>query len=150
MRRARRRQRHVHRSTDCGSLARQGSNHRLPWRDFLYRGGISASRGQTRNHGCRTLKDKTIWEEAMSKKFATLMTLAITALVAAMSLAHADALDEIKKSGKIRIAIDLGVPPYGMTDDKLQPTGSDIETAKLLAKDWGLQFEHVPTTGASR
>ena len=37
-----------------------------------------------------------------------------------------------------------------MTDDKMQPTGSDIETAKLLAKDWGLQFEHVPTTGASR
>ena len=37
-----------------------------------------------------------------------------------------------------------------MTDDKMQPTGSDIETAKLLAKDWGLEFEHVPTTGASR
>ena len=37
-----------------------------------------------------------------------------------------------------------------MTDDKMQPTGSDIETAKLLAADWGLQFEHVPTTGASR
>jgi polar amino acid transport system substrate-binding protein len=78
------------------------------------------------------------------------MALAITALVAAMSLAHADALDDIKKAGKIRIAIDLGVPPYGMTDDKMQPTGSDIETAKLLAADWGLQFEHVPTTGAAR
>src|SRR3954464_5136490 len=64
--------------------------------------------------------------------------------------ANADALDDIKKSGKIRIAVDLGVPPYGMTDDKMQPTGSDIETAKLLAADWGLQFEHVPTTGAAR
>ena len=60
---------------------------------------------------------------------------------------HADALDDIKKAGKIRIAIDLGVPPYGMTDDKLQPTGLDVETARLLAKDWGLEFEHVPTTG---
>ena len=67
-----------------------------------------------------------------------------------MSLAHADALDDIKKAGKIRIAIDLGVPPYGMTDDKLQPTGLDVEAARLLAKDWGLEFEHVPTTGASR
>jgi polar amino acid transport system substrate-binding protein len=37
-----------------------------------------------------------------------------------------------------------------MTDDKMQPSGSDIETAKLLAADWGLQFEHVPTTGAAR
>ncbi len=72
----------------------------------------------------------------MLKKMVPSMALAITALVAAMSLAHADALDDIKKAGKIRIAIDLGVPPYGMTDDKLQPTGLDVETARLLAKDW--------------
>ena len=72
----------------------------------------------------------------MLKKIVASMALAITALVAAMSLAHADALDDIKKAGKIRIAIDLGVPPYGMTDDKLQPTGLDVEAARLLAKDW--------------
>jgi polar amino acid transport system substrate-binding protein len=75
------------------------------------------------------------------------------AAVAMMGVAHtasADALDDIKKSGKIRIAIDLGVPPYGMTDDKMQPTGSDVATAKALAKDWGLEFELVPTTGATR
>jgi polar amino acid transport system substrate-binding protein len=75
------------------------------------------------------------------------------AAVAMMGVAQsvsADALDDIKKSGKIRIAVDLGVPPYGMTDDKMQATGSDIETAKALAKDWGLEFEHVPTTGAAR
>ena len=32
----------------------------------------------------------------------------------------------------------------------MQPSGSDIDTAKALAKDWGLEFVHVPTTGASR
>jgi len=89
-------------------------------------------------------------EEAVLKKIVASMALAITALVAAASFAHADALDDIKKAGKIRIAIDLGVAPYGMTDDKLQPTGLDVEAARLLAKDWGLEFEHVPTTGASR
>jgi len=81
-----------------------------------------------------------------------LLGIAIAA-VAAMGVAQsasADALYDIKKAGKIRIAVDLGVPPYGMTDDKMQPTGSDIETAKALAKDWGLEFEHVPTTGAAR
>lgn len=67
-----------------------------------------------------------------------------------LQTASADALDDIKKSGKIRIAVDLGVPPYGMTDDKMQPSGSDIETARALAKDWGLELEHVPTTGAAR
>src|SRR3979409_82688 len=86
----------------------------------------------------------------MLRKIVASMALAITAVVSTMSLAHADALDDIKKAGKIRIAIDLGVPPYGMTDDKLQPTGLDVDTARLLAKDWGLEFEHVPTTGATR
>jgi len=42
------------------------------------------------------------------------------------------------------------VPPYGMTDAQMQPAGLDVEAGKMLAKDWGLQFEHVPTTGASR
>jgi polar amino acid transport system substrate-binding protein len=64
--------------------------------------------------------------------------------------ANADALDDIKAAKKIRIAIDLGLPPYGMTDDKMQPTGSDVETARLLAKDLGVEFELVPTTGATR
>jgi polar amino acid transport system substrate-binding protein len=75
------------------------------------------------------------------------------AAVAAMGVVHtasADQLDDIKKAGKIRIAVDLGVPPYGMTDDKMQPSGSDVATAKALAKDWGLEFELVPTTGATR
>ena len=84
------------------------------------------------------------------RKMMTAVVIAAVAMMGAVQVANADALDDIKKSGKIRIAVDLGVPPYGMTDDKMQPTGSDIETAKLLAKDWGLQFEHVPTTGASR
>src|SRR5260221_14658027 len=64
--------------------------------------------------------------------------------------ARADALDDIKQAKKIRIAIDLGLPPFGMTDEKMQPTGSDVETARLLARDLGVEFEHVPTTGASR
>ena len=78
------------------------------------------------------------------------IAVAAIAVIGLAQAANADALDDIKKSGKIRIAVDLGVPPYGMTDDKMQPTGSDIETAKLLAADWGLRFEHVPTTGAAR
>ena len=84
------------------------------------------------------------------RKLLTTIALAAVATMGASQMASADALDDIKKSGKIRIAIDLGVPPYGMTDDKMQPSGSDIDTAKALAKDWGLEFVHVPTTGASR
>ena len=71
----------------------------------------------------------------MKRVFASIAVAAI-AVVGLAQAANADALDDIKKSGKIRIAVDLGVPPYGMTDDKMQPTGSDIETAKALATDW--------------
>jgi len=85
----------------------------------------------------------------MKRVFAGIAVAAV-AMMGLVQAANADALDDIKKSGKIRIAVDLGVPPYGMTDDKMQPSGSDIETAKALAKDWGVEFEHVPTTGAAR
>jgi polar amino acid transport system substrate-binding protein len=80
----------------------------------------------------------------------TALAIALAAMIGASHVALADELDDIKKAGKIRIAIDLGVPPYGMTDAQMQPTGLDVEAAQALAKDWGLKFEHVPTTGASR
>jgi polar amino acid transport system substrate-binding protein len=72
--------------------------------------------------------------------------------LAALSLApaQADTLDSIKKAGKVRIAIDTAIPPFGMTDDKLQPTGSDVDTARLLAKDLGVALEIVTTTGPTR
>ena len=84
------------------------------------------------------------------KRTVTALAVALAAMVCASQAVQADVLDDIRKAGKIRIAIDLGVPPYGMTDAQMQPTGLDVEAAKALAKDWGLQFEHVPTTGASR
>ncbi len=74
----------------------------------------------------------------------------LIALLSLAAAAHAGTLDDIKKTGKIRIAIDTAIPPFGMTDDKMQPSGSDVETAQLLAKDLGVQLEIVPTTGPSR
>ena len=78
------------------------------------------------------------------------VAIAAVALLAVAPAVHADALDDIRKAKKIRIAIDFGVPPYGMTDSRMQPAGSDVDTARALAKDWGVELEIVPTTGASR
>jgi polar amino acid transport system substrate-binding protein len=80
----------------------------------------------------------------------TLLAGIALALLSLVSAAQADTLDDIKKAGKIRIAIDTAIPPFGMTDDKMQPAGSDIDTAQLLAKDLGVQLEIVPTTGPTR
>jgi polar amino acid transport system substrate-binding protein len=51
---------------------------------------------------------------------------------------------------KIRISTDLAIPPSGMVDSTMKPVGSDVETAQLLAKDWGLELEFIQTTGATR
>ena len=73
-----------------------------------------------------------------------------TCVVVATMSAHADLLDDITKSKKIRISTDMAIPPAGMMGANMQPIGSDVETAKLLAQDWGLQIEWIPTTGATR
>jgi polar amino acid transport system substrate-binding protein len=83
-------------------------------------------------------------------RLGTLAAVAAIVFLAGGAVSRADGLDDIKASKKLRVAIDLGLPPYGMTDDKMQPTGSDVDTGKLLAKDLGVEFELVPTTGASR
>ena len=71
-------------------------------------------------------------------------------LAFAAGAAQADQLDTIMAAKKIRVAIDLAVPPYGLKDEKLNATGSDVETARLLAKNLGVELEIVQTTGANR
>jgi len=76
--------------------------------------------------------------------------LAATALLMTLPSARADALADVQQAKKIRVGIDLGLPPFGMTDEKLQPTGSDVETARLLAADLRVELELVSTTSAAR
>lgn len=64
--------------------------------------------------------------------------------------ARADVLDGIVTAKKIRVSTDVAIPPAGMIDAQLRPIGSDVETAQLLAKDWGVELEIIPTTGATR
>ncbi|SEK67299.1 amino acid ABC transporter substrate-binding protein, PAAT family [Variovorax sp. YR750] len=88
---------------------------------------------------------------SLKRRGALLSALALALPLAfASASAHADQLDTITAAKKIRVAIDLAVPPYGLKDEKLNATGSDVETARLLAKSLGLELEIVPTTGANR
>ena len=76
----------------------------------------------------------------------------IAALLTA-GLAHvamADQLDDIKKAGKVRVAIAMGTPLFSFADANLQPAGSDVETAEQFAKDLGVKLEIVPVTNAAR
>lgn len=72
-------------------------------------------------------------------------------LVALCSVGHAaDNFDKIKKDGKIRIALAMGVPMFSYANANMQPEGSDVDTAKLLAKDLGVKLELVEITNAAR
>ncbi len=76
--------------------------------------------------------------------------IAATALVTGALAAQADTLADIKARGKLLVAIDIGLPPFGTVDAQMQPTGSDVEAARLLAAHLGVPLEIVPATGPSR
>jgi len=59
-------------------------------------------------------------------------------------------LDEIIKRGKILVGMDLAAPPFAYQDEKQQPAGSEVEVAKMLAKDLGVELEIVQTSAANR
>jgi polar amino acid transport system substrate-binding protein len=86
----------------------------------------------------------------MSFRLVSVAALAVAVLALANVPLRADTLSDIRQAKKIRIAIDLTNSPYGRTDEKLQPAGSDVDIAKLLAQDMGVEFEIIPTTGSSR
>lgn len=80
----------------------------------------------------------------------TLLGLVLAATVLTPVLAHADALSDIEAAGKIRISIDPAAPPYSSLDASGQYVGSEVEFAKKLAADWGVEVELVPTSAANR
>lgn len=73
-----------------------------------------------------------------------------SALIMAHSAVQADTLSNIKAAKVIKVAIDLGNPPFGFKGPTLEPEGYDVNTAQLLAKDLGVKLEIVPTTGPNR
>ena len=86
-------------------------------------------------------------------KLARRLFLALAALSfgAGATMAHAaNALDTIKQRKTILVAVDIGMPPYGMVDDQARQVGSDVEAAKLLAQDLGVALEIVPVSGPNR
>src|SRR3546814_9523444 len=72
---------------------------------------------------------------------------ALTALCAA---SHANNLEQIKSEGTLRVAIAMGVPMFSYANAEMQPEGSDVATAKLLAKDLGVKLQLVQITNAAR
>jgi ABC-type amino acid transport substrate-binding protein len=71
--------------------------------------------------------------ERLSMKTFLTYAAALLACLAAIP-AHADKLDDIIKSGKLRCAVVLDFPPMGSRDAKNEPVGFDVDYCKDLAK----------------
>lgn len=87
-------------------------------------------------------------------KFVSRRTFALGAVALALAGtalgAAADTLKDIQARKKLLVAIDLSVPPYGMTDAKMEPQGADVDVARALARDMGVPLEIVQVSGPNR
>ena len=66
------------------------------------------------------------------------------------AVAGVGTLDRIIKDKKIRVTAEVTSPPFGILDRSNQPDGSEIATARQLAKDLGVELELVQVTAPQR
>lgn len=77
-----------------------------------------------------------------------LALLAVTTF--ASTTVYADALDQITKSGVLKVAVPQDFPPFGSVTSDLTPQGLDIDVAKMIARKMGVKIELIPVTSANR
>src|SRR5690606_27987763 len=76
---------------------------------------------------------------------------AVVIVAAALSgPAMAADLQDILSAGKVRIGVPIDVPPFGFVDADNEPTGLDVDVAKLIGEALGVEVELQQITGANR
>jgi len=83
-------------------------------------------------------------------KFPKILLALAAAATLFSSTARADALDDIVKSGVLKVAVPQDFPPFGSVTSDLKPQGLDIDVATLIAKKMGVKIELIPVTSANR
>ncbi|MFZ2381357.1 cysteine ABC transporter substrate-binding protein [Leuconostoc falkenbergense] len=92
------------------------------------------------------------------KKIAIVITLALGIIgfnfehkiVNAATKQQGRTIKQIKKSGKIKIAVFGDLKPYGWVDKNGKRQGYDIELAKKIAKDLGVKVKYVQVNANAR
>lgn len=80
----------------------------------------------------------------------TLIKILTVCLFVGVSQAHADQLADILKKGTINIAVPENFPPFGSVGKTLEHEGYDVDVAKLIADNLGVELELVPVTSKQR
>lgn len=84
------------------------------------------------------------------KRCAVVVLAVLSVMVAAAPARAENTLEKILSAKKIRVAIDVANPPFGILDKSGQPDGSDVAVARQLAKDLGAEIEFVQVPSAGR
>jgi polar amino acid transport system substrate-binding protein len=71
-------------------------------------------------------------------------------LMLGAAIAQADALDDIKKAGVVKVAVPQDFAPFGSAGPDLKPIGYDIDMANLIARELGVKAEIIAVTSANR
>ncbi|MCR5612325.1 cysteine ABC transporter substrate-binding protein [Treponema sp.] len=90
----------------------------------------------------------------MKKQLAKIIAVSVAALMTLASCAKSKAgfrtVDEIKKSGTIKIAVFSDKKPFGYVDEFGKYQGYDVYFGDRIAKDLGVKVEYVPVEAAAR
>src|SRR5829696_2225112 len=73
-----------------------------------------------------------------------------TAFASGANAQNPSSLDRILKEKKLRVTAEVTAPPFGMIDANGQPDGSEVATARQLAKDLGVDVDFIQVTGPQR
>jgi polar amino acid transport system substrate-binding protein len=80
----------------------------------------------------------------------TLAAAALPLLALAAQPVQARTLDEIIKSGEIRMGINVKIPPRGQLNEKNEPVGFEVDVVKELARRLGVKLTIVPVDSNER
>ena len=90
----------------------------------------------------------------MKKSFKTIIALSLLALTTFSAFAKSKAkfrtVEQIKKSGTIKIAVFSDKKPFGYVDEYGKYQGYDVYFGDRIAKDLGVKVKYVPVEAAAR
>ena len=72
------------------------------------------------------------------------------ALALGSSLVHADAIDDIKSAGVLKVGVKADYKPYGFRDPSGAIVGIEPDLAKDVADRLGVKVEYVPVVSSNR
>lgn len=88
----------------------------------------------------------------MKKSFKTIIALSLIALTSFSAFAKPKfrTVEQIKKSGTIKIAVFSDKKPFGYVDEYGKYQGYDVYFGNRIAKDLGVKVKYVPVEAAAR